>query len=185
MKDIGIIECIRKGENEKPVKQLYKEYPKVKALIVKSGGSKEIAREIFHDSLLLLIEKLRNPEFELSSKLSTYLYGINRFLMMNELRKQKKYENNLEWSDTLIISEQDLGYDFEKENKLNMVERIIHQLTDRCKTIFNLFYFKKLSMEQIAEVLQYASTHSVKTQKYKCIERASLLASEMQNFSTL
>ncbi len=90
MKDLEIISKIRKGQTERAIKVLYKEFPKVRANILASGGDHEIAEEIFNDSLILLIEKVSEPTFELTSKLSTYLYGINRFMWMNEARKRHK-----------------------------------------------------------------------------------------------
>lgn len=180
MTDQEIINSIRKGKNEKPIKQLYKEFPKVKALILKEGGDTETAQEIFNDSLVILIEKVIQPNFELTSKLTTYLYGINRFLLKNELRKQHK-NVELEWRDTIILTDQDLGYDEEKEAKLNAMERILNQISEKCKEMLQLFYFKKLSMTDIAKKLNFSSVNSAKTQKYKCIERASKLAQKMQH----
>lgn len=180
MTDQEIINSIRKGKNEKPIKQLYKEFPKVKALILKEGGNTEMAQEIFNDSLVILMEKVIKSDFELTSKLTTYLYGINRFLLKNELRKQNK-NIELEWRDTIILTDQDLGYDEEKEAKLNAMERILNQISEKCKEMLQLFYFKKLSMTEIARKLNFSSVNSAKTQKYKCIERASKLAQEMQN----
>lgn len=179
MTDQEIINSIRKGRNEKPIKQLYKEFSKVKALILKEGGNAEMAQEIFNDSLVILMEKVIQSDFELTSKLTTYLYGINRFLLKNELRKQHK-NVELEWRDTIILTEQDLGYDEEKEAKLNAMERILNQISEKCKEMLQLFYFKKLSMSEIAKKLNFSSVNSAKTQKYKCIERASKLAQEMQ-----
>jgi len=77
MTDKEIIKSIRKGKNEKPIKQLYLEYPKIKSLILKSGGTEELAQEIFNDSLVLLIEKISSPKFELTSKMTTYLYAYS------------------------------------------------------------------------------------------------------------
>ncbi len=180
MTDQEIIHSIRKGKNEKPIRQLYKEFPKVKALILKEGGNADTAQEIFNDSLVILIEKVRKEDFQLTSKLTTYLYGINRFLLKNELRKQHK-NVELEWRDTLILTDQDLGYDEEKEAKLNAMERILNQISEKCKEMLQLFYFKKQSMADIAKKLNFSSVNSAKTQKYKCIERAAKLAQEMQN----
>lgn len=88
MDDNKLIALIRAGKREKPVTFLYKEYPKIKVLISKMGLTAENSNEIFHDSLVLLIEKVENPTFTLTSKLSTFLYGINFFLAKNELKKQ-------------------------------------------------------------------------------------------------
>lgn len=175
MKDEELIRNIRSGKRNKALKYLYKEYPKIEANICKSGGTKEEAEEIFSDALILMIEKVCDPKFELTSKLSTYLFGIARFMWMNELKKTKrKYE--LEWSDTLILLEEDLDFDSEKEERLKQLEEVIAQVSERCQQIFDLFYFKKESMQSIAAQLGFSSVNSAKTQKYKCIEKSIELA---------
>lgn len=177
MTDQEIIASIRKGDREPALKVLYLEYPKIRANIITSGGDEEIAREIFHDSLILLMEKVTKKDFELSSKLSTFLYGINRFLWKNELRKRQR-NPELEWKDTLILTADDVGYSEEKEEKIKVLSQILNQVTDKCKKIFELFYFKKESMSEIAEKLGFTSVNSAKTQKYKCLEKAIKLAKE-------
>lgn len=178
MTDQEIIAQIRIGKREQAIKVLYAEFPKIKSNIIYSGGDAEIAREIFHDSLILLIEKVSNPQFELTSKLSTYLFGINRFLWKNELRRRNK-NPELEWKDTLILSADDLGYNEEKEEKIKLLEKVLNQITERCKKILELFYFKKEDMNAIAKQLDFSSVNSAKTQKYKCMERAIELARQM------
>lgn len=178
MNDQEMIAAIRMGQHEKPIRQLYKEFPKIKKLLASSGCNTVVAKEIFNDSLVLLMEKVNDPQFRLTSQLTTYLYGINRFLVKNELRRQSKQNLELEWSDTLILSESDLNYDFEKEEKLKVIESVLDRITDRCKQILALFYFQQKSMQEIADRLEFSSVNSAKTQKYKCIERASKLAQE-------
>jgi len=180
MKDNEIIQNIRAGQRNKALQFLYKEFPKIQVNICKSGGTKQEAEEIFTDALILLVEKVSNPKFELTSKLSTYLYGITRFLWMNELKKTKrKYE--LEWSDTLILMDKDLDYDADKEEQLKQLESVIAQVSQRCQEIFEMFYFKKESMQRIADVLGFTSVNSAKTQKYKCIEKAIVIAQSVQS----
>ncbi|UKN00819.1 sigma-70 family RNA polymerase sigma factor [Paracrocinitomix mangrovi] len=179
MTDEKIIAAIRNGKREAAIKELYKEYPKVRVNILSSGGDEEIAREIFHDSLILLMEKVSKKDFELTSKLSTFLYGINRFLWKNELRKRQR-SPELEWKDTLILTADDVGYNEEKEEKIKALNHILNQVTEKCKQIFELFYFKKENMNTIAEKLGFTSVNSAKTQKYKCMEKAIKLAKETQ-----
>jgi len=179
MKDSQIINLIKQGKTEKPIKFLYKEFPKIKANILSSGGDEEIARQIFHDSLILIIEKIERKDFTLTSKLSTFLYGINRFLWKNELRKRQK-NIELEWADTLIVSAEDINYEEEKELKLNALKQILNRITDKCKSIFELFYFRKESMQVIADKLNFTSVNSAKTQKYKCMEKAIQLATDLK-----
>jgi RNA polymerase sigma factor (sigma-70 family) len=176
MTDNEIIERIRNGKREEPIKLLYKEFPSIRANILSSGGNKEIAEEIFNDALLLLMEKVSQPSFGLTSKLSTYLYGIARFLWKNELRKQQKTQD-LEWAGALILTEIDLGYDEEKEERFLAMEKIISSLSEKCQAIFERLYYRNESMQIIANALGFSSENSAKTQKYKCMEQAIKQAS--------
>lgn len=177
MTDQEIISAIRNGKREQAIQVLYKEFPKIKANIITSGGDEGSAREIFHDSLILLIEKVSKKDFELTAKLSTFLYGIARFLWKNELRKRRR-NPELEWKDTLILSADEIGYNEEKEEKMKVLEKVLNQVTDKCKKIFEMFYFKKESMTDIAKKLGFTSVNSAKTQKYKCMEKAIKLAKQ-------
>ncbi len=179
MTDLEIIAAIRKGKREKPIRQLYKEFPKIRILIVSSGCREVLAKEIFNDSLVLLIEKVSNPEFQLTSKLTTYLYGINRFLLQNVLRKEQKNNREVLWEEALLISDEELSYDFEKEEKMKSMEKILATVSEKCRKIFQLFYYEQRSMDYIAGKLGFSSVNSAKTQKYKCLERAHQLSQEI------
>ena len=81
MNDYDLITALKNyNTREKAIKELYKEFPKIKANICSSGGSRQDAEEVFNDALILLIEKVQEDNFQLTSKLSSFLYGINRFL---------------------------------------------------------------------------------------------------------
>jgi RNA polymerase sigma factor (sigma-70 family) len=177
MTDQEIIREIQKGKLEKPIQFLYKEFPKIRLLLLKEGGQDEQIQEIFNDSLVLLIEKVTPNSFELTSKMSTFLTGINRFLLKNELRKNNKEIHISNPNFELELGES-FEYDFEYEEKLKRVDYILDTIQERCKSILHFFYFEKRSMEYIAEKMGFSSVNSAKTQKYKCLEKAHQLALE-------
>lgn len=149
MKDQEIIQLIREGKREKPIRFLYQEFPKIKQLVLKEGLTNEHAEEIFQNSLLLFIEKVENPSFVLSSKATTYLYGLNRFLTKNVAKSNRK-TIHVEWSEVKDFDDSSLKYDFDKEEKLNRLEFILTQISVKCQKIFRLFYFERKSMTEIA-----------------------------------
>jgi RNA polymerase sigma factor (sigma-70 family) len=60
-------------------------------------------------------------------------------------------------------------YDFEKDRKETIVRQVVKLLTEPCKTILDLFYFKELSLkEMIGKVNGYTSVDALKTKSYKC-----------------
>ena len=178
MKDEKIIQLIRGADVDKAIQALYKEFPKVRKLIAASGGSQSEARETFHDALILLIEKVQDPSFVLTAKITTYLYGINRLLWMNKLRKKQR-NPELEWNDALTIKPDELGIDEEREEKLKALEKVLNEISERCRELFSRFYTQKMSMTKIAEAMGFSSPASAKTQKYKCMEQAIKLASDL------
>lgn len=176
MTDLQIIEQLRNGKPDKPIKYLYREFAKVKHHIVQSGGNAEVAEEIFQDSLILLIEKVEQPSFVLTSKLSTYLFGVAHFLWNNEQRRINKRAEKT-WDELEFFEAEDIGYNHEQEQKLQMLENVLQQLAERCRTLLKLFYFDGLSMRDIASKLNFSSEKSAKTQKYKCLETAIAMSS--------
>jgi DNA-directed RNA polymerase specialized sigma24 family protein len=103
------------------IKVLYREFPKVCGLIIASGGDEAEARATFHDALILVMEKVQDPTFVLTCKLTTYLFGVNRLLWKNKLRKLNSIRE-VEWSDTLILTNDDLGIDEEQESLIAAME---------------------------------------------------------------
>lgn len=177
MKDEEIIQQIRSGKPDTAIKVLYKEFPKVCGLIIASGGDKSEARATFHDALIVVMEKVQDPTFVLTCKLTTYLFGVNRLLWKNTLRKLNS-AREVEWSDTLILTNEDLGLNEEQESLIEVMEKVLSRITDRCREMLQRFYFKSESMTEIASAMGFTSVNSAKTQKYKCMEQAIRLASD-------
>ena len=178
MTDKKIIELIRDGRRNKAIKELYALYPKVKKGVLTHGGNEDDAQEIFLDSLVLLIEKIEKPDFKLTSKLGTFLYGINHFKWMNEMRKQQKSPET-RWNDALQITAEDIDYDEEKDELLNSLSKVLETVSEKCKKIITLFYYQKKKMNEIADELEFSSVNSAKTQKYKCMEQAIQLGKDI------
>lgn len=183
MTDQKIIDNILGGNRNKAIKELYKEFPKVRAAVCSNGGTIDEAREVFHDSLVLLIEKIEKEEFTLSAKLSTYLYSVNHFLWRN-IQRKKQNNKELNWDDSIQIEADDLGYDEEKEQLFKQLNLVMEKISEKCQKIFKLFYFQKKKMDVIAKELEFSSVNSAKTQKYKCMERAIKLGKELLKETT-
>ncbi len=173
MNQAKIKQWLIKGQTEKAFTKLYKLYPKVEKYILINSGSKEEALDVFQEGLILLYHKTRtNQNFTLDG----FLIKSCQFLWQNELRKKKVRQGNSEKSETLTQDDSELELLIEKENKLIQVENIVKQISKKCREIFELFYFKSMSMTNIAQKMGYKTVQSAKVQKYKCMEQARNLA---------
>lgn len=166
MNDKEILERIRKGD-ETALQYLYRSnYRTILRFVLRNNGTESEAQDIFQDALVALWENVRKKEFILSSKLSTYLYSVCQNMWLKELKKKKKITSK----DT-VIPEDDLTTEiqnWEREERIKIIQSCIDQLGETCKKILQYFYFDELPMQEIAERLGFANADSVKSQKYKC-----------------
>jgi len=181
MNNTKISNLLKSGKQEKAFSKLYSLFPIVKKYIVQNSGSKDEALDIFQEGLLLLYKKSSSDD---TLNLEGFLIQSCKFLWHNELRKKKirvgSFESHLQSLttkiDNLPFDNSELELVIEKENKLQKVEHIVKQISKRCRTLFELFYFKSLSMTEVAKQIGYKSVQSAKVQKYKCMEHARKLA---------
>lgn len=149
---------------------LYVEYFNMaKYFIIKNNGNISEAKDVFQDAIIVLFEKTKNPNFNITCTLKTYIYSIVRNLWLKVLSKKKKTVSLTDFEKYYKIEIE--GYDFEKDIKINKVLEAIKKLGDKCKKILTGFYFEKKKMDLIAEELGYTNANNAKNQKYKCMQQ--------------
>lgn len=170
MNDEHIIELIKQRKEGKAMLKLYRYQSVVKKMISSKGGSKEDALDIFQEALIILCKRVWQGDFELSSKLDTYIYGICYNLWRDHL-KTRKDNYHKEMTEEYIFDD---NFDelIEKERKITAIEDALKKIGEACLKLIKLFYYEKKKVKEIVEILNYSSENSVKVQKYKCIERA-------------
>ncbi len=174
--DKEIIEGMRKGDND-AISYIYKSfYPSISHLVLNNNGTEEEAQDIFQEAVMVLYDKITHNNFELSSKLSTFLYAICRRLWLKSLNKKgNSYSitdnENLEIPD---VSD-DIQQHLELELKFDKMDHALEALGEPCSTILRDFYIKNKSMQYICDKLGYTNTDNAKNQKYKCLQRLKKL----------
>jgi len=180
MSDQVIIELIKNGRQSKALDKLYKIYPAVKKHVIDYGGTKADAEDIFQEGLMIFIEKINEPDFKLSSSISTFLFGICKNLNRENSRRTRKIvDDEPEQEDEDIII--DIEDFLKKERKYQALDEVLLKVDKKCLKMLKMFYYQKLSMRVIASKLGFKSETSAKTQKYKCLEKARNLISSVFN----
>lgn len=170
MTDEQIIHELKAGKYTSAIKALYKHYPTVRGLILKNSGSKQDAEDVYQEALIILFRKVKQPDFTLTSSLSTFLIGICRLHWMSELRKRNKSADfSLELSDADAESFSSL---MEEESKFKIAEKALLEIGEKCRDLLRLFYFEKLDFKVIASKIGLSNEKVAKNQKYRCLEKA-------------
>ena len=127
--------------------------------------TEEELKDLIQESVLVAFEKVRDPNFTLTSKGSTFLYGIARLKILELLRKKGQIR-------TIEVDDETLNY-FEDKDPLLKEEtnstlnkyliECMKKLSVMQKRVIELFFYHKLSMKQIALDLK-STEDSVKNQ---------------------
>ncbi|WP_447643107.1 MULTISPECIES: RNA polymerase sigma factor [Chitinophagaceae] len=166
------------------IEKIYKDnFNLIRTYIVNNNGDVEEAKDIFQEALVLLFEKARSSNFELSSKLGTYLYSICRNLWLKRINRVHGKEISTadfsEESDGLAIEDSEIV--LEKNRQFSIMDEAMSKLGEPCKTLLESFYVRKMDMKQITEMFGYTNADNAKTQKYKCLLRLKKLFFERYN----
>ncbi|MBU2915742.1 MULTISPECIES: RNA polymerase sigma factor [Reichenbachiella] len=167
MKDHEILERVSRGD-EAALDYLYKKYYKMMTRIVlNNSGTEDEAKDVFQDALLVFWQKAISGNLVLTSKISTFIYSICLNLWRKELDRKSRHSGEM--------VEEATYQDIERQEKIKIVNDCINQLGDACRKILTYHYFDGLSMQDIAEKLNFANTDTAKTKKYKCKKKLDLM----------
>ena len=111
----------------------------------------------------------------LTSKISTYIYSVCLNLWRKELDRKNRLSR--EEKDEWQYIEDD------KVEQAKIIQDCIASLGETCKRILTYYYFEKMSMQEIAEKLEFANTDTAKTKKYKCKKRLDSLVKQKYSAS--
>lgn len=131
------------------------------------------AVDIFQESFIALYQNIRSGKLKkLTCSLRTYLFQIGKFNILNLRRHQNRHPRV---GLTDHIGEQAENPDWAERQE--WVYRAVRQLKEPCQTLLTLFYWDKLSMEEIARAMKYGNAQVAKNRKSLCIKklRESLL----------
>ena len=180
MNDKKIMELIRNGRHSTALDMLYEGYRPIRKFIISHGGSDDDARDTFQEALIIFCQKAVHPDFQLSAKVSTYLFSVCKYLWKDKLQKENRYVHHHNFELEADVT--DIMEAHHEEEKYKFLDKVLDSIGERCKEILQAYYFSKWSMQTIAEKFGYGSEASAKNQKYKCLERAKELAKKEQLF---
>lgn len=168
------------------LRQLYElQYPVIRNMILHNGGTDSDARDIFQDAVLIVFQKAQHPDFQLSSKFSTFLYGICHNLWLNcRSKKSATAEVTLTKDIKYIPDDTALEDDLLYVEQGNLFWKAFRQLGEDCQQVLELF-FQKTPMEAIAAKMGYGSAGYAKRRKMQCKEHLTELIRNAPDYGEL
>jgi RNA polymerase sigma factor (sigma-70 family) len=160
----------------KAIELLYeRHYRMVQTFIISNNGTADDARDIFQEAMILLYEKAQTGNFELTSKLKTYVYSVCRRLWLKRLQQLQRFGTPVESMEEVAPVEEDLEEQERRNEAFGMMDKALSHLGEPCKSLLEAYYVHKKQMQEIAEGFGYTNADNAKNQKYKCLIRLKKL----------
>lgn len=162
--DKEIVEMLHNNDNNvyKYIEVKYK--PLIGAYIRKNSGVTEDLEEILQQVLITLYKM--SETLVLTSRFSTFIFGIAKNLWLKELSRRYKHTE-------FTIDRHDMPfYDDDRDNhyRKQVVNHFLKKLQPEESDVLEKYYIDEKSMSIVATEMGYKNGNVAKTKKYKAME---------------
>ena len=141
-------------------------FPAVARFVRRSGGSLEMAQDIFQDTLVIYYEKTMTQATEPPpDRQRAYLLGIARHLWIRKYHRTRS-EVPLETADVSTWTNE--GQETPSRQRLL---RFLTVAGKKCMDLLRAFYYDQCPLDEVANTFGYSGVRSATVQKYKCLEK--------------
>jgi RNA polymerase sigma factor (sigma-70 family) len=127
--------------------------------------------DLFQDAIIVLFEKAKDPAFNLTCSVRTYLIAICRNQIFKRAGRapeivslEGEHTNDNDWlTDQLELERKKSQLD-----KLDNVLKRFESIAAKCYELLYRFFYMKESFDLIAKVMGYTNADNAKNQKARC-----------------
>lgn len=175
-----LLDKIGLGE-ERLLNWLFKEYRNkfIRWTMGKYKCDEEDAREVYVKAFSIMYYNIRDKKItELTSSLETYLFGIGKNVFREKYKDKHRMVQELDEQhgnkeyDTSMLDR------YQAAHRKEVVNKLLDEIGEPCKSVLTFFFFKKYSMEAIANSLGFKNDVVAKTRKYKCLKQLRTLVGD-------
>lgn len=155
-------------------------FPATAKYVAANSGSAEDAQDLFQEAVIVLLHKIRDPQFVLTSSVKTYLLAVVRNLHLKKLRDGKRlpmqdYEPH-QYAAESICEEPMLHHKDEE------VKSWLEKISITCRQILKAIFFLNEPMRLLMEKMGWKNNHTAANQKYKCIQQIKKQSAASGNY---
>lgn len=166
----NLIEQLKCGD-EKTIRKIYEDNKNGFLLFAgRYALDKEELIDIYQDAVIALIENAKKGKIDaLKSSITTYLFGIGKFMIFQLLKKDKKMHVV---EDSNLVDYEFESYDEEKDDtEIKLLQTAFENLGEQCKKVIQLFYYEEKKLDEILTILNYTNKDVLKSQKSRCMKQ--------------
>lgn len=150
----------------------------IRANLQSQGASREEQQDILQEVLVAVLDRFEDGSDVNISNLKYYLIGIARNKWFGLLRRKNRLPFDelgdlsiVEWNDDV---DSDMEY-------IELIGDVLDNMSGPCQDLLRSFYYDKKSNVEIAQLMGYSNADTVKSKKYKCLQRLKDLVRDRLN----
>ena len=156
-------------------------FPTIAHLVKQNHGNDRDAEDLFQETVIVLLEKIRQDDFTLTSSLKTYLYAIARNNWLKRLRDEKLITTDNETYLASLLNETALvETEPADDNQAEQVHQWLGQITGNCQRVLTSVYFEQEPLDSLMQTMGWKNRHTANNQKYKCIQQIKRVATNQK-----
>jgi len=168
-----ILKGIEKGDNH-VLRFVYDQYfEMIEAMVIKQGGARELAEDIFQESLLVIYKKaVQDSEFTIQqSSFFTYFYAVCRLTLLNFFKREKRLiiADSVELNESYQIADSNEQFLIEEGIRERLFHKYLEKIPVSCIKIIQLA-IDGFKASIIAEKLGLSGAAYVRKRKKYCLE---------------
>ena len=138
--------------------------------------------DIFHESCIILMSKVKNDSFAVvrNGGLFCYLVEIGKGTAMNLMRKKRTHDQQQEdaIANNLHIEDSDFDVTVEEKQQAQneFLDRVFDSIPGDCKMLLKAFYWDHKPMDEISCMLGLRNADTAKTKKNRCMNKFKEIA---------
>lgn len=158
----ALVERIGQGDRDAEGELVERYSRGLLALLTARTGDRELAKDLRQDTYCIALEKLRNDRLAEPERLSAYLSGIARNLVIGDVRKKSRRKTTSDTDFLQHCSDETPGQ-FQQVSRAQvarLVRRLLDELpVERDRELLTRFYVYDQDKELICEELELDSLH--------------------------
>src|SRR5258708_1177379 len=129
----------------------------IQSLVINNNGSADDAKDVFQEAMIVLYEKVRSGNFELTCLIKTYVYSVSRRLWLKRLQQLNRFQIEVNGAGETIPVEDELEAHEKLNSEFVLMEKGLSGLGEPCKSLLEAYYLQKRSMNEIAAAFGYTN----------------------------
>ena len=145
------------------LRDLYRDFfPGIRQFVTQNSGTREDAKDIFGDTVEVLLRKIKGGNFTLTCKLGTFLTEVGARLWLKKLRR-KKFDAGVTTDDPVVLKHvAEVQQPLEITEEYALYRRKFEELGENCRQLLRLGVQEGKSHEEVMAVTGYTYDYSRK-----------------------